>query len=85
VSEGTTILWIDCLLEFNLKHIYNSKEIVLNSKKTASQKMVKNDSVGKVNISRGANYFDKHVLYFSLTSPDRTDVCYERVYSLIEY
>ena len=65
--EGTTILWIDCLLEFNLKHIYNSKETVRNSKMTASQKLVKNYSAGKVNNSRVANYFDRHVLYFSLT------------------
>jgi len=69
VLEGTTILWIDCLLEFNLKHIYSSKETVRNSKKTASQKLMKNDSAGKVNISRTANYFDRHVLYFPLTYP----------------
>jgi len=54
VLEGTTILWIHCLLEFNLKHIYNSKETVRNSK-FASQKLVKNDSSRKVNISRTAN------------------------------
>jgi ACT domain-containing protein len=69
VLEGTTILWIDCLLEFSLKHVYNSKETVRNSKKIASQKLVKNDSAGKVNISRTANYFYRHVLYFSLTYP----------------
>ena len=67
--EGTTILWIDCLLEFNLKHIYNSKEAVRNSKKIPSQKLVKNDSSRKVNIGRTANYFDRHVLYVSLTYP----------------
>lgn len=67
--EGTTILWIDCLLEFNLKHIYNSKETVRNSKKIASQKLVKNDSSRKVNVSRTANYFDRHVLYVYRTHP----------------
>jgi len=47
---------------------------------------VKNDSAGKVNISRAANYFDRHVLYFSLTYPQTGQTqCYERVYSLIEY
>jgi hypothetical protein len=69
VLEGTTVLWCNYHLEFNLKYIYNTTKAVWNSMKTAPQKLVKNNSAVKVSIICAANYFHTHVLHFSLTCP----------------
>lgn len=67
--EGTTVLWCNYDLEFNLKYIYNSTKAVWNSTNTAPQKLVNNNSAVNVSIVFAANYSDMHVLHFSMACP----------------
>jgi hypothetical protein len=69
------ILWIDCLLEFNLKHFYSSKETVRNSTEDRVTE------AGEKWFSRKGEYQScgellrqACIIFFSDISPDRTNV-----------